>query len=133
VPPFLAAFLARWGALLASVLAALAFGWFKGCEHVTAQWDAANAAVLAQTVHEQARKQEVANDVQVKYVDRIRVIHDQLAAVPVALPPAVEAGCRIPAGSFGRLWNDANAATADTTPGDVPAARDAAVDADPAH
>ena len=127
MPPFLAAFLTRWGALLAAVLAAGLWGYWKGCEHVHAAWDAANAAVLAQTFHETTRRQEVANAVQVQYVDRVKVVHDKLAAIPVQLPPATP-DCSVPP-AFVRLWNDANAATADAAARYLPAPDHAAVDA----
>lgn len=86
------------------------FCWLKGANHVQDKWTAANAAakvaVMTRTIHDA----QVSQDVTVKYVDRVRVIHAQgqtiIKEVPNYVTTKNDAACVVNTG-FVRLHNAA--------------------------
>ncbi len=101
----------HWRAALAVILAVALFaaGWHLGAQRVTARWNAEKAATAKAVQKVASRQAAVTTQVQTRYVDRVRVIHEQgktltkevIRYVPVDFPA-------LP-GTF-RLFYDAAAA-----------------------
>ena len=100
-------------ALYALLVASLvAFGWFKGCEHVQAKWDAANERQAAAVVKVITKQGSATVQTITKYVDRVRVVYQQAEAiikeVPIYVSKESDDRCVVPVGLI-RLRNDAAA------------------------
>lgn len=118
---------ARWAAMALVAVGLAGWGFSKGCAHVRDEWDAANAKADAANLAEVQRLAKVSDRETIRYVTRTQTIHDQVAAVPKVVTAHDDAACVLPA-DFGRMWNDVNAATADSAAGDLHAAGDTAVE-----
>lgn len=100
----------RWAAIGALVLACAGFCFLKGVQFERGRWDAATAKAEAKNLEEVQRLAKVGEREVVKYITKTKVIHDQIASVPLAVTAKDDADCSIPA-DFSRLWNSANRAS----------------------
>lgn len=97
--------------VLAMVLFAAALfgaGWVKGSARVHAEWDAATSKQSLQVARAQKKQAEITTQVVTKYIDKIKLVHDQGETIIKEVPYYVPSDtCILPAGF--RLLHDAAA------------------------
>ncbi len=96
---------------LAMVLFSIALfgaGWVKGSMSVHAEWDAAIGRQVVQVAQVKQHQAEITTEVVTKYVDKIKLVHDQGETIIKEVPHYVPSDtCILPAGF--RLLHDAAA------------------------
>lgn len=97
-------------ALVLLVASLIGFGWVKGANHVQDKWDAQKQEIIIKTITIQAEQAKATVKTIIKYVDRVKVIHEKgktiYEQVPVYITPEADAACVVPVG-FIRLLSDA--------------------------
>ncbi|KVC46283.1 hypothetical protein WI72_32095 [Burkholderia ubonensis] len=99
----------HWRATLALFAAAILFavGWNAGGSHVRAQWQAEKAATATKVQKVEAKQAAVTDRVQVRYVDRMKVIRAQAQTLYKQVPFYVPASTPALPGSFRVLYDSA--------------------------
>ena len=89
-------------------IALLGTGWVKGSMSVRAEWDAAIIKQVAQVAQVKQHQAEITTEVVTKYVDKIKLVHDQSETIIKEASHYVPSDtCILPAGF--RLLHDAAA------------------------
>lgn len=100
--------LVRLGVAAACLTAVFSAGWFKGADHVQAQWDDAAARTAGRIVRVQARQAEASVQVVTQYVDRVQTVYRAGQTITKEVPVYVPATTPDLPGGF-RLLHDAAA------------------------
>lgn len=124
------ALLAKWGVIAALVAAFAGYFWLKGYEHGTQKLIDYQARQATEAVRVGGLRVQIVHEVEVKYVDRLRTIYVQGAAIEKEVIKYVtkedDAGCVVPVGfvrGFNAAWSGAPAgspAESDRGPSGVP-------------
>jgi hypothetical protein len=89
-------------------VALIGFGWVKGASQVHAEWDAAISKQTIQVAQVKQHQAEITTEVVTKYVDKIKLVHDQGETIIKEVSHYVPSDtCILPAGF--RLLHDAAA------------------------
>jgi hypothetical protein len=100
--------LARLGVVAIVLLASAAAGWIKGDQHGTQKLTDYIGRQAVATEKLRAARVEVVTKTEIKYRNRVKVIHEKgdtvIKEVPVLVTQADDSACRVPAG-FVRSYN----------------------------
>lgn len=126
IPPALVAFLLRWGVVLAVGASLLGYGYYRGHAAAMADWRATEARAERVALDAAANMERRGAIESVRYVQKVKVIHDQIETIKSVTTTADDARCVLPA-EFARVWNAHNAASSAPAEPGADAATDQAV------